>query len=163
MAGELRVRGPSTGSGYFQDPEATADAWGELGAGGWFRTGDTATIDDNGYVMLVGRMKDMINRGGVSIYPLEIETALSDHPKVLEAAVVAIPDPSLGEVPCLCVIPRHGMKITLGETHDFLRTLDIAPYKFPARLMVVDDFPRGATMRIDRQRLTRLIGARLDV
>ncbi len=160
--GELWMRGPTTGSGYFGDADATEAAWGELGPGGWFRTGDMATIDAQGYIALVGRKKDMINRGGVSVYPLEVETALADHPKILEAAVVPIPEPRLGEVPCLCVVAREGPPVTLDEVHDFLRALDMARHKFPVRVLAVDDFPRGATLRIDRRRLTQLVAARLD-
>lgn len=160
--GELWVRGPATSSGYFRNPDATLQAWGTLGLEGWFRTGDVATIDESGYVTLVGRIKDMINRGGMNVYPLELETVLSDHPKILEAAVVGIPDATLGEVPCLCVIPRQGLDVTLDEVTEFLHTKELAQYKFPARVVVYSKFPRGQTMRINRRLLAKEVLARLE-
>ena len=79
-----------------------------MGPEGWFRTGDVATIDALGYVTLIGRIKEMINRGGMNIFPAEIENILGDHPKIVESSLVAIPDSILGEIACLCVIPSHG-------------------------------------------------------
>ena len=159
--GELLVRGAATSSGYYRDPERTVEAWGALGPDGWFRTGDIATIDAHGYVTLIGRMKEMINRGGANIFPLELEDILANHPKILETAVIGIPDPTLGEVPCLCVIPSQGAEVTLEEIVDFLRDREIARYKFPARLVVVADFPRGPTMRVNRRRLAEQVSAGL--
>ena len=155
--GELLVRGPATGSGYFRDPEATAGAWGALGPDGWFRTGDIATIDARGYVTLIGRTKEMINRGGANIFPLEIEAILAAHPKIRESAVIGIPDPVLGEVPCLCVIPSTGAEVTLEDVVDFLRAREIARYKLPARVVMLPEFPRGPAMRVDRRRLAERV------
>ena len=151
--GELWIRGPGTSSGYFRDPETTIQAWGTLGPEGWFRTGDLATMDSLGYVTLVGRIKDMINRGGVSIYPLEIERALAEHPGILESALVPIPDTRRGERACLCVIPSQGAQVSLDEVIESLRSQEFASYKFPARLEIFMDFPRGQTMRVNRRRL----------
>ena len=159
-AGELWIRGPATSSGYFRNPEATIEAWGTLGPDGWFRTGDVATIDSDGYVTLIGRIKEMINRGGMNVFPLELESILAEHPKILEAAVVGIPDETLGEVPCLCVIPTHGTSIALEEVTDFLSGRDLARYKFPVRLELFSDFPRGQTMRVNRRRLAERVAAR---
>ncbi len=159
-AGELWIRGPATSSGYFRNPEATIEAWGTLGPDGWFRTGDVATIDSDGYVTLIGRIKEMINRGGMNVFPLELESILAEHPKILEAAVVGIPDETLGEVPCLCVIPTHGTSIALEEVADFLSGRDLARYKFPVRLELFSDFPRGQTMRVNRRRLAERVAAR---
>ena len=159
--GDLLVRGPATSSGYFRDPEATARAWGALGPEGWFRTGDVATIDAHGYVTLIGRTKEMINRGGANIFPLELEEILADHPKIVETAVIGLPDPTLGEIPCLCVIPGGGAEVTLEEILDFLRAREIARYKLPARLVVLAEFPRGPTMRVNRRRLAEEVRASL--
>ena len=159
-AGELWIRGPATSSGYFRNPEATVEAWGTLGPDGWFRTGDVATIDAGGYVTLIGRIKEMINRGGMNVFPLELESILAEHPKILEAAVVGIPDETLGEVPCLCVIPTDGISIALEEVTDFLSGRDLARYKFPVRLELFSDFPRGQTMRVNRRRLAERVAAR---
>ena len=159
-AGELWIRGPATSSGYFRNPEATVEAWGTLGPDGWFRTGDVATVDADGYVSLIGRIKEMINRGGMNVFPLELESILAEHPKILEAAVVGIPDDTLGEVPCLCVIPVDGTSIELGEVTEFLSARDLARYKFPVRLELFSDFPRGQTMRVNRRRLADRVAAR---
>ncbi|MDE0058182.1 MAG: class I adenylate-forming enzyme family protein [Defluviicoccus sp.] len=160
-AGELWIRGPATASGYFRDPQATIEAWGTLGPEGWFRTGDVATIDRDGYVTLVGRIKETINRGGMNVFPLELESILAEHPKILEAAVVGIPDGTLGEVPCLCAIAGGGDGIMLGEVTDFLQARGLARYKFPVRVEQFDDFPRGQTMRVNRRRLAERVMARM--
>ena len=156
-AGELWIRGPATSSGYFRNPQATMEAWGTLGPEGWFRTGDVATVDADGYVTLIGRIKEMINRGGMNVFPLELESILAEHPKILEAAVVGIPDDALGEVPCLCVIPTAGDLVTLEEVTAFLSERDLARYKFPVRLELFSDFPRGQTMRVNRRRLAERV------
>ena len=159
-AGELWIRGPATSSGYFRNPDATVEAWGTLGPDGWFRTGDVATIDRDGYVTLIGRIKEMINRGGMNVFPLELESILAGHPKVLEAAVVGIPDDTLGEVPCLCVIPSGEDGIALEEVTEFLGARGLARYKFPVRVEPFADFPRGQTMRVNRRRLAERVVAR---
>ena len=156
-AGELWIRGPATSSGYFRNPQATMEAWGTLGPEGWFRTGDVATVDADGFVTLIGRIKEMINRGGMNVFPLELESILAEHPKIREAAVVGIPDDALGEVPCLCVIPTAGDPVTLEEVTAFLSERDLARYKFPARLELFSDFPRGQTMRVNRRRLAERV------
>ena len=160
-SGELWIRGAATSSGYFRDPEATAEAWGTLGPGGWFRTGDVATIDADGYVTLIGRIKEMIHRGGMNIFPIEIENTLAEHPKIMESALVGLPDSTLGEIACLCVIPTHGLKVTLEEIADFLRARELAEYKIPARVMLFSEFPRGQTMRVNRRQLTEQIVTKL--
>ena len=160
-AGELWIRGPATSSGYFRDREATIEAWGTLGPDGWFRTGDVATIDADGYVTLIGRIKEMINRGGMNVFPLELESILAEHPKILEASVVGIPDDTLGEVPCLCVIPSGEDGIGLEEVTAFLGARDLARYKFPVRVELFADFPRGQTMRVNRRRLAERVVSRM--
>ena len=160
-AGELWIRGPATASGYFRNPRATVEAWGTLGPEGWFRTGDVATIDEDGYVTLVGRIKETINRGGMNVFPLELESILAEHPKILEAAIVGIPDGTLGEVPCLCTIASGGDGIALGEAVDFLDARGLARYKFPVRVEHFADFPRGQTMRVNRRRLAERVIARM--
>ena len=161
-SGELWIRGAATSSGYFRDPETTAEAWGTLGPEGWFRTGDVATIDADGYVTLIGRIKEMINRGGMNIFPAEIENILAEHPKILESALVGLPDPTLGEIACLCVIPSQAAEVTRGEIAEFLRVKELAAYKIPARVMMFSDFPRGQTMRVNRRALTDQVSQRLE-
>ncbi len=161
-AGELWIRGPATSSGYYRNPEATVEAWGALGPDGWFRTGDAATVDADGYVTLIGRIKEMINRGGMNIFPLELESILTEHPGIIEAAVVGIPDDVLGEVPCLCVIPGEGGRVTLDDVTGFLNERALARYKFPVRVETFSDFPRGQTMRVNRRRLAERVMARVE-
>ena len=160
-AGELWIRGPATSSGYFRNERATIEAWGTLGPEGWFRTGDVATIDGDGYVTLVGRIKEMINRGGMNVFPLELESILAEHPKILEAAIVGIPDDTLGEVPCLCAIASGEDGIALDEVTGFLDARGLARYKFPVRVEHFADFPRGQTMRVNRRRLAERVVARM--
>lgn len=148
--GELWVRGPGTSSGYFRDPEATRRAWGELGREGWFRTGDLAGMDAQGNLSLLGRKKQIIIRGGNKIHPAEIESILCRHPKVLEAAVVGVPHPVLGEVPCAFVIPRTGVDAAPEEFGAFLRSKSIASYKIPETVLLVDEFPRLDSNKVNR-------------
>lgn len=153
--GELWVRGPGTSSGYFQDLEETARAWGELGKGGWFRMGDLARLDDQGNITLAGRKKEVIIRGGNKIYPTEIESLLSQHPKVLEAAVVGVSHPTLGEIACAFIIPRAGEEPTPEEVSAFLRGKNIASYKLPERAIVVGEFPRLDSNKVDKRGLVQ--------
>jgi len=148
--GELWVRGPGTSSGYFRDAEATCRAWGELGREGWFRTGDLAGIDAQGNLSLLGRKKQVIIRGGNKIYPAEIESLLCRHPKVLEAAVVGVPHPVLGEVPCAFVIPRTGMGAAPEEFDAFLRSKNIASYKLPESVLLLEEFPRLDSNKVNK-------------
>jgi non-ribosomal peptide synthetase component E (peptide arylation enzyme) len=162
-SGELWIRGAATSSGYCRDPKTTKEIWGTLGPEGWFRTGDVATIDDDGYVTLIGRIKEMINRGGMNIFPVELENILAEHPNILEAALVGLPDPTLGEIACLCVIPTQAADVTLDEIAEFLRNKELAEYKIPARVMTFSDFPRGQTMRVNRRALAEQVGQRLGM
>lgn len=157
--GELCVRGPGTSSGYFRDPEATLRAWGEMGRGGWFRMGDLARQDEAGTIVLVGRRKEVINRGGHKIYPAEIEALLARHPKVLEAAVVGIASPALGEVPCAFIIPRSGKAPTVEEIAAFLRAENVASYKLPERVVLVEEFPRLDSNKVNKRELAQQLPA----
>jgi len=155
--GELWVRGPGTSSGYYRDPEATIRAWGQLGREGWFRMGDLASMDAQGNITLLGRKKEVIIRGGNKIFPAEIESLLCGHPKILEAAVVGVSHPALGEVPCAFVIPRTGQDPAPEEISAFLRSRNIASYKLPERVVVVDEFPRLESNKVDKLGLAQRI------
>jgi non-ribosomal peptide synthetase component E (peptide arylation enzyme) len=151
--GEIWGRGPCCAMGYFRDDAATREAWT---ADGWFRTGDLARHDVAGNVIIVGRRKDRIRRGGMSIEPGEIEALLSGHPKIDKAAVVGFPDPLLGERACAFVVPRNGEIVTLDELTGYLRAQRIATFKIPERLEVIAELPlRGD--KIDRAALRRRI------
>ena len=139
--GHLYVRGAATCSGYFGDREATLAAWGELGPGGWFKTGDLAKIDEDGYVILVGRHKDIIIRGGQNIYPKEIEDLLLTHPKILQAAVIGMPDSVLGERAWACLTIADGQDIVFEEMITYLKKKGLAIHKLPEALHVLDRLP----------------------
>lgn len=144
--GEIAIRGDNVMKGYWQNPEATAEAIPD----GWFRTGDLATMDEEGYFTIVDRKKDMILRGGMNVYPREVEEVLYEHPDVLEAAVVAVPDDLLGEEVGAAVALRPGAQATLDDVQAFVKS-KIAAYKYPRHLWAVDELPKGPTGKILRR------------
>jgi len=155
--GEIAADGPCVHLGYYNNPQANADAFT---ADGWFRTGDLGVVADAvGNLRIVGRSKEIINRGGKKFFPREVEEILYTHPKVLHAAMVGIADPRLGERNCLCVVPKNGASVTLEEFTDFLRD-QVATYKLPERLEVLDELPFTPTGKIQRFILQRQIEAR---
>lgn len=154
--GEIQSRGPSTQLGYFRRPDANAEAFTE---DGWARSGDLGMIDPEGNLRIVGRLKEMINRGGKKYYPREIEEILHTHPKVLLCAVIGLPDERLGESNCLCVVPREKANLELQDFVEFLRN-EVAIYKLPERLVVFDAFPMTPTGKIQRHKLVEQVIAR---
>jgi non-ribosomal peptide synthetase component E (peptide arylation enzyme) len=156
--GEIAAEGPSVHLGYHKNPAANAELFT---ADGWFRTGDLGQIDPAGNARIVGRLKEMINRGGKKFFPREIEEILYTHPKVLHAAIVGVPDPRLGERNCLCLIPRAGASLSLEEAVKFLGD-SVAPYKLPEELEVFEEFPFTPTGKIQRHALTRQVLARRE-
>lgn len=141
--GELAARGYAVMRGYYRRPAETAAAL----QNGWFYTGDLATLDERGYVRIVGRKKEMIVRGGFKIYPREIEELYYAHPKVQEAAIVGLPDPVLGERSCACIKLRDGQQATAEELLDYVRG-QVADYKTPDRVVFVSAFPTTASGKI---------------
>jgi acyl-CoA synthetase (AMP-forming)/AMP-acid ligase II len=133
--GEVWVRGPTFVSGYYRDAEATAQMWTQ---DGWFKMGDLGKWDYRGNVAIVGRKKDMIIRGGQNIYPVEIENLLILHPKVSAVAVVGMPDPVMGEKACAYIVPKSGETFTFEEMVSFLKSKNIALFKIPERLEIVE-------------------------
>jgi len=155
--GEIAADGPSVHLGYYNNAAANAEAFT---ADGWFRTGDLGVAaDDAGNVRIVGRSKEIINRGGKKFFPREVEEILYTHPKVLHAAMVGVADPRLGERNCLCVVPKNGASVSLEEFIDFLRD-QVATYKLPERLEVLDELPFTPTGKIQRFVLQRQIAAK---
>jgi len=155
--GEIAADGPSVHLGYYNNPQANAEAFT---ADGWFRTGDLGVFADAAdNVRIVGRSKEIINRGGKKFFPREVEEILYNHPKVLHAAMVGVADPRLGERNCLCVVPKNGAAVTLEEFTDFLRD-QVATYKLPERLEILDELPFTPTGKIQRFILQRQIEAR---
>jgi non-ribosomal peptide synthetase component E (peptide arylation enzyme) len=151
--GEIAADGPSVHLGYHKNPAANAELFT---SDGWFRTGDLGQLDQAGNLRIVGRLKEMINRGGKKFFPREIEEILYTHPKILHAAIVGVPDPRLGERNCLCVIPRPGERITLDEVVAFLRN-DVATYKLPETIEIFADLPFTPTGKIQRHVLVRQV------
>ncbi len=150
--GELWVKGPGVLSGYWNAPKATADA---LTDDGWLRTGDLVRSGPFGTVVFAGRRKHVIKSGGFSVYPVEIEATLEDHPDVVEAAVIGLPDPKLGEMPVAAVRVRPGSRITAEELADWAAER-LAHFKAPRRVVIVEDLPRTGTEKVQKDRLTRL-------
>ena len=139
QVGELACRSDSVMLGYYRAPEATAEVIDEQG---WYYTGDLARMDENGYVRIVGRKKDMIIRGGQNIYPAEIEAYLVSHPKIREAAVVGMPSAMGGETVWAFVLLQDGVQMTEQEVLDHCRA-ELEPFKIPSHVQFVSEFPRS--------------------
>lgn len=146
--GELCVRGPNVFAGYWRNPPATQEVLRD----GWLATGDVAERDDDGYYTIVDRTKDMYISGGENVYPAEVEAVLADHPDVVEAAVVGIPDPRWGEVGRAVVVARAGAQIDPNRLSAFCRNR-LAGYKVPREVVVVDELPRSAVGKIVKSAL----------
>ena len=147
--GVIEVRGPNVFKGYWQMPEKTA---AELRPDGWFITGDLGLIDDQGYVQIVGRGKDLIISGGYNIYPKELEVILDDQPGVLESAVIAAPHADLGEAPVAVLVPA---KDASPDVDAILATLNtqLARFKVPRKIVVVDALPRNTMGKVQKNLL----------
>jgi len=144
--GEIAIRGHNVMKGYWGKPEATAEAIRD----GWFRTGDMARVDADGYYYIVDRKKDLIIRGGYNVYPREIEEVLHEHPAVAEVAVIGIPHPSLGEEVGAAVALKPGAAATPDELRAFAKDR-VAAYKYPRQVWLVDALPKGPTGKIMRR------------
>jgi long-chain acyl-CoA synthetase len=146
--GEIVLRGHNITKGYYKRPEATAEAL----RNGWFHTGDLGYVDDDGFVFVVDRKKDMIIRGGFNVYPREVEELLYRHPAVLEAAVIGRRDPRLGEEIQAFIVLRRDCDQTAEDVRSWVKER-IAPYKYPREVFVVDTLPKGPTGKIHKQTL----------
>lgn len=150
VEGELQVRGSPVFRGYFRNEEANRVSFT---ADGWFRTGDLAMVDSSGNLHITGRTKNIINRGGVKYNPTEIEALLIRHPDVIEVAVVAYPDPILGERACCFVVPKDDGAPSLEELCAFLMAQGVSKPKLPERLEVIDEMPMTPTRKVIRGKL----------
>jgi long-chain acyl-CoA synthetase len=146
--GEIAIRGHCVMKGYYQRPEATDEAIRD----GWFRTGDIARRDEDGYYYIIDRSKDMIIRGGFNVYPREVEEVLMTHPAVSLAAVVGVPDESHGEEIKAYVIPVHGSTATEQELVGWAKE-NLANYKYPRTIEFREDLPMTATGKILKREL----------
>ncbi len=156
--GEIATYGPSVTIGYYNNPDANRRSFT---SDDWFLTGDLGVLDEQGYLKIVGRKKDMIIRGGANIYPREIEEVLFKHPKVLDVAVIGLPDRYLGERTCACIVPRPGEQLTFEEVVEFLRG-KIATYKLPERVELMTELPRTPTGKVQKSVLRDAIVRRLE-
>ena len=158
QVGEIVWRSADKSWGYLGDDEQTAQAFTK---DHFYRSGDLGQIDSEGYLRIVGRVKDMVLRGGRNISPASIENPLIKHPAVLDVAVAAMPDPVLGERACAFVMLRDGMSLTFDEMIAFLKGQDLAVFQLPERLEIVEDLPRGPGGKVIKKELTALVAEKL--
>ena len=140
-------------------PKRTAEA---IDSARWIRSGDLAMIDDEGYCLIVGRLKDMIIRGGENIFPREIEEFLFQHPKVADVQVVGVPDPKYGEELCAWIKLHEGETASEDEIHNFCQG-EIAHFKIPRYLKFVDDFPLTVTGKVQKFKMREIAAAELGL
>ena len=145
--GEIAIRGHNVMKGYWNLPAATAEV---LSADGWFRTGDIGALSDDGFLSIVDRKKSLIIRGGLNIYPREIEEVLYEHPDVVEAAVIGVRHATLGEEVGAAVVIRAGATATEDEVRAYVKER-VAPYKYPRHVWFVAELPKTATGKIQRK------------
>ena len=157
--GELCTRGYTVMLGYWNNPEATHAA---IDAARWMHTGDLAVMRDDGYVNIVGRLKDMIIRGGENVYPREIEEFLYTHPKISDVQVIGVPDLKYGEEICAWIRPRDGEVITADEIRAFCHG-QIASFKIPRYIRLADEFPTTVTGKIQKFKMREISIAELGL
>jgi cyclohexanecarboxylate-CoA ligase/acyl-CoA synthetase len=150
--GELQVRGCSVFTGYLGNDAATADAFT---ADGWFRTGDLARMTADGNIRITGRLKEVINRGGVKFNPADIEALIDRHPAVMQCAIAPLPDPVMGERACCFAVLKPGAALTLDDIRAWLTQHEIAKTKWPERLEIVAEMPLTPTRKIKKAELVR--------
>jgi len=154
--GEVVIRGPNVTRGYEANPEANAKAF----TNGWFRTGDQGMFDEDGFLLLTGRLKELINRGGEKVSPLEVDGVLSAHPAVAQVLCFAIPHAKLGEEVGAAVVLREGATLTERELRDFAAK-QLADFKVPRKVVFVPEIPKGATGKLMRIGLAEKLGIAL--
>jgi long-chain acyl-CoA synthetase len=147
--GEIWVRGPNVFVGYWDDPDATA----RVLVDGWLRTGDVAVCDDDGFLSLVDRMKDLVIVSGFNVYPAEVEEVLRTHPDVADAAVIGIPNSRTGEAVAAVLVPRPGAEPSLASVRDHVARR-LARYKVPTAVQMVDALPRNQSGKVLRRALS---------
>jgi oxalate---CoA ligase len=151
--GEIVIRGDNVTAGYESNPKANAEAF----VNGWFRTGDQGVMDDEGYISITGRLKEIINRGGEKVSPREVDEILMDHPAVAQVVCFGMPHPKLGEEVAACVVLREGMSSTERELQNFVAER-AADYKVPKKILFLAEIPKGATGKLQRIGLAAKLG-----
>jgi acyl-CoA synthetase (AMP-forming)/AMP-acid ligase II len=152
--GEIVIKGPNVMSAYENNPKANADAFYD---GGWFRTGDQGVMDEDGYVSITGRLKEIINRGGEKISPREVDEIIMEHPAVHQCVTFAMPHDMLGEDVAAAIVLRQGSSATDKELREFAST-KLAPYKVPRKILILTEIPVGATGKLQRIGLAQKLG-----
>jgi long-chain acyl-CoA synthetase len=150
QVGEIQIRGHNVMTGYWNQPDATSKA---VTKDGWFSTGDIGRVDADGFYYIVDRAKDLIIRGGYNVYPREVEEVLYQHPAVAEAADIGIPHPTLGEEIGAAVTLKQHSRVDHKDLRDFVKDR-LAAYKYPRRVWLVENLPKGATGKILRREIT---------
>jgi acyl-CoA synthetase (AMP-forming)/AMP-acid ligase II len=153
VVGEIVIRGENVTLGYENNPKANAENF----TNGWFRTGDQGSLTNDGYLTLTGRLKEIINRGGEKISPLEVDEVLMDHPSVMQVVTFAMPHEKLGEDVAAAVVLREGCSLTERELRDFASTR-LADFKVPKKIMFMAEIPKGATGKLQRIGLASKLG-----
>jgi fatty-acyl-CoA synthase len=159
IEGELCINGPVRSAGYYKDDELNKASFDDEG---WFHTGDLGFIDEDGNVHVTGRIKDLVIRGGENILPIEIENEIYEHPSVKDVSIIGMPDPELGERVCAYVVCQPDASLTLEEIRDFLAKRDLAYFKLPERLEIIDSFPRTDSGKIQKFELKKDIEKKLQ-
>ena len=153
--GEVVYRGPQTMQGYWRNPEATAGAVRDE----WFHTGDAGHLDDEGYLFLSDRIKDMIDSGGENVYPAEVENVILKHPAIADAAVIGLPDERWGEAVSAVVVAAAGHALALEDLQAYAHR-ELAGFKIPRRLELVDELPRNGAGKIQKHVLRAMFAGR---
>jgi long-chain acyl-CoA synthetase len=153
MEGEICICGPNIMKGYLDNPEDTRNAFWEKK---WFRSGDVGLFDENGYLYIVDRLKDMIITGGENVYSLEVEDALYAHPDIQECAVIGVPDAEWGECVTACIIPKPDTSLDKDKLKAYMRSR-LSPFKVPKNFLAVNDFPRSPAGKILKRELRKTI------
>jgi len=151
--GEIVIRGSNVTAGYEANPKANAEGF----TNGWFRTGDQGVLDDEGYLSITGRLKEIINRGGEKISPREVDEVLMDHPAVAQVVTFAMPHPKLGEDVAAAIVLREGQQTDEKEMRAFVATR-MADFKVPRRVLILEEIPKGATGKLQRIGLAEKLG-----
>jgi len=151
--GEIVIKGPNVTQGYEANPAANASAF----SNGWFRTGDQGTMDEEGYLRITGRLKELINRGGEKVSPLEVDETIMDHPAVAQVVTFAMPHDKLGEEVAAAVVLREGQSATEREIRDFAAK-KLADFKVPRKVVFLQEIPKGATGKLQRIGLAEKLG-----